>query len=1063
MAFVVIAVAGGVRAYAADGQIDGDPAGVIAYVKEHMDDKYRDESFDMYMHDSVEHLEVRNTLVDQAQVAPGTSIDEFYEHPDWRDAMYMTYPGTTTLYYASHDWLVALVDASRVNGLKADVSDVDVAANNPYADIVEGAVYDNETGLLYIPRDVLENDDLSSKWSESFKDGIVAQTMMRIDPTNVSCSLPVEVRRTGMFGVKTTEFMNVPFAGFDQTFFLNLGTSSKVTTSDIWTFTSGSTTSMQMGSGDMQLKDGVFALSITPFAYTGLVVEVDTSSEGIGGLLSSTRAYAAGGADEPMSTDIADFNMYPFGYVELNPSLWKIGHPSNDYEQAMQGTAYTYMGAVLDALAMMQDPEYIDLNSEEAKWGLMAKNYFDTGAGGALNPSVLGVANTGPGTYWSKYLHLQLNDLGANGGEPHNSAIPDNYPQIPESEIPTYESSWIRFRDFVRAGRVGTMPQLQEAGDVAAFTHAFLLPADDRVQSIPGVDASLAVMNSDWWRNIKSANLDTKDRWVFAACSHVTMPIPKDFSGVSALTPTNGGFLGENENAYNCFIKFLDVNTDAEVPYVVFGMQSLPFGHLGDDEHVQESQAILKVRLGGSTRVHKVAKRDIYNDDITEGNSAYNLAGAEYKYYTDRGCTNVAKLADGTDAVVTTDADGNTNTLVLPIGKYYVKETKASVGFKLDREVHEVDVNGYRGEGTPATAVVESQEPPLTDPISLQKFDTDAFAAERSTDAQGDGNLSGAVFQINYYNSYLSESQLGNVTPTRSWKIKTYPTRRDDGSVVAATGMQFAYEDPEHYLVENDPKDFYLVVDDSGMIRADLPLGTVAVREVAPPEGYLAHDAGTSEAKTYYAHIVTNAANHAIIEWQNWSDTTGTLCTVKDKVFTGGLDVKKVDSTYWGDKSSGLPDKKMETGQGDATLAGAKFRVYNVSDNAIYLNGVRKDSVGKVTLTDEQMSSGKITWLRDLNTSVHIDDNTPYVAELTTDEKGECHMDMGSLPYGTYVLREVAPPSGYTTGEQWHTGAVFAVREDQQKVSFSQLLSKGHYTGRDEWDESVTYEFGMSK
>jgi hypothetical protein len=61
------------------------------------------------------------------------------------------------------------------------------------------------------------------------------------------------------------------------------------------------------------------------------------------------------------------------------------------------------------------------------------------------------------------------------------------------------------------------------------------------------------------------------------------------------------------------------------------------------------------------------------------------------------------------------------------------------------------------------------------------------------------------------------------------------------------------------------------------------------------------------------------------------------------------------------------------------------------------------------------------------------------------------------------VLREVAAPRGYTTGEQWRTGAVFAVREDQQRVKFSQLLSSGHYSGRDEWDESVTYEFGMSK
>jgi hypothetical protein len=405
---------------------------------------------------------------------------------------------------------------------------------------------------------------------------------------------------------------------------------------------------------------------------------------------------------------------------------------------------------------------------------------------------------------------------------------------------------------------------------------------------------------------------------------------------------------------------------------------------------------------------------------------------------------------------------------MLPARKYWVKETKASVGFKVDPVVHEVTVTGvtgnsYDSNGNPIdyTAVVESEEPPLTDPVQFGKYDVDALA-KGSSEAQGDGDLNGTVFQISYYNSYLNESQLGSVTPTRSWKVKTYPTLMD-GKIESVTGLQFAYEDPEHYLVENDPHGFYLVDDGSGTVKPDLPLGTVTVREIVAPKGYSMHDVGTGEPKTYYAHIVPDSTDSdgVRLNWKNWNDSTETFAVVKNKVFTGGLDVKKVDSTYWGDKSSGLPDKKMETGQGDATLAGAKFRVYNVSDNAIYLNGVRKESVGKVTLTDEQMSSGKITWLRDLATSVSINDDTPYVAELTTDENGECHMDVGTLPYGTYVMREVSPPRGYTTGEQWRTGAVFAVREDGQKVKFSQLTSKGHYNGRDEWDESVTYEFGM--
>lgn len=1071
LALVVMVVAGGVRAYAADGQMDGDPAGVIAYVREHMDGRYRDESFDMYMHDSVEYLEVRNTLVDQRLVGEGTSIDAFYEDEGWRDATYMTYSGTTPLYYASRDWLVALVDVSRVNGLRADVSDVDVAANNPYANMVDGAVYDDETGLLYVPRDVLENEDLSSKWSEEFKDGLIAQTLMRIDPTNVSCSLPVEVRRVGVLGAKTTEFLNVPFAGFDQTFMLNLGTSSAITTSDVCTFSSGSTISMMAGEGDRTLEDGVFALRITPFAYTGLVVEVDVSREGVGALLAPQRAYAS--QERPSNMD--EMGFYPWGYLELNSRLHALGHPDDNLDAYIhQGVAYEYLGNVLDIDAM--------LGEHTTPLGRRANDYLRRPDTAVLNTIVYGVLrdNSDPDN-WNKYLHFQLSDYGLKEGQWY--AGEERHSQSDES----YKSSWNYFRELVNAGeRVANINTVSATeGWLTALSHAFMLPGDESIYGSGGVaDASLAVMDVEWWQGLKSVYGTNQDEWMFATCSHVSYPIAtatdangNRLSDLSMLTTDNYQLHNNGDGTYgparyNCFVKFLEVNETADEPYVIIGMQSIPFGTLGEQYgpgagHSQEAQAIIKARLGGRSKVHKTPKLDEsdVHADITEGNAAYTLAGAEYTYYTNQGCTQVAKLADGSDAKVVTDASGNTPDIVLPIGTYWVKETKASVGFKVDPVVHgPIEVKGVDSEGNNYTAVVESKEPPVTDPIQIQKVDTDALEADGSANAQGDATLGDTVFQVNYYNSYLNESQLNSVTPTRSWKIKTYPTRDSSGAVTSVTSMQWAYEDPEHYLVENDPNGFYLVRSENGVVKPEFPLGTISVREITPPSGYLSHDAGTGAPTTYYAHVVykmVDGSEQAVIEWKNWDDATSTFSVAKNKVFTGGLDVKKVDSTYWGDKSSGLPDKKMETGQGDATLAGAKFRVYNVSDNAIYVGGERKESVGKVTLTDAQMASGKITWLSDLATSVSINDDTPYVAELTTDENGECHMDVGSLPYGTYVLREVSPPRGYTTGDKWYTGAVFAVREDKQKVSFSQLTSKGHYNGRDEWDESVTYEFGM--
>ena len=62
---------------------------------------------------------------------------------------------------------------------------------------------------------------------------------------------------------------------------------------------------------------------------------------------------------------------------------------------------------------------------------------------------------------------------------------------------------------------------------------------------------------------------------------------------------------------------------------------------------------------------------------MTEGNACYSLADAEYGVYKDAACKNRV-------ATLKTDASGNTNPIKVPIGTYYVKETKASTGYNLD-------------------------------------------------------------------------------------------------------------------------------------------------------------------------------------------------------------------------------------------------------------------------------------------------------------------------------------------------------------------------------------------
>ena len=84
-----------------------------------------------------------------------------------------------------------------------------------------------------------------------------------------------------------------------------------------------------------------------------------------------------------------------------------------------------------------------------------------------------------------------------------------------------------------------------------------------------------------------------------------------------------------------------------------------------------------------------------------------SLAGAVYYVYIDENCNTRAKDSDGKNFSLTTDANGNTNTVEMDIpdsGKYYAKEITPAPGYKLDPTVRSVTVSS--GE----TATFQSSE-----------------------------------------------------------------------------------------------------------------------------------------------------------------------------------------------------------------------------------------------------------------------------------------------------------------------------------------------------------------
>ena len=127
---------------------------------------------------------------------------------------------------------------------------------------------------------------------------------------------------------------------------------------------------------------------------------------------------------------------------------------------------------------------------------------------------------------------------------------------------------------------------------------------------------------------------------------------------------------------------------------------------------------------------------------ITQGNSAYSLAGATY---------NVYKGTSGTGSVVatfTTDEAGHA-TLSTPLedGTYSVKEVTPPKGYKLDEKIYTFTING-------ADTSLSVEDEPGTLTLRLKKKDS-----QTGSTPQGNASIAGAVYQVSY--------QLGGQTVTQ--------------------------------------------------------------------------------------------------------------------------------------------------------------------------------------------------------------------------------------------------------------------------------------------------------
>ena len=409
---------------------------------------------------------------------------------------------------------------------------------------------------------------------------------------------------------------------------------------------------------------------------------------------------------------------------------------------------------------------------------------------------------------------------------------------------------------------------------------------------------------------------------------------------------------------------------------------------------------------------------------ITQGNSAYSLAGATY---------NVYKGTSGTSSVVatfTTDEAGHA-TLSTPLedGTYSVKEVTPPKGYKLDEKIYTFTING----GDTSLSV---EDEPGTLTLRLKKEDS-----QTGSTPQGNASLAGAVYQVSYQKGGQTVTEemtsdasgnlgtleglpLGTVTvkeltAPEGYRLDTeVHTYTVDGSQLTGDVYELEVDDLTEDVMRGGLTIQKLDSETGTTPQGDASLEGIQFEIVNQSQNPVVVNGNTAQPGQVAMTITTNASGVATTgenalpygeytvrevstndsmlktfdeEISVTIDSDGVMLEyeAENEVVRGGIDITKEDS------------QTGSTPQGNASFAGIDFEIINQSANSVVVDGTNY-AVGDVVMT------------------------------ITTDENGHASTGNDALPYGTYEVRESATNESML--QTWQ-GETVTVRQNGHSVS----------------------------